>query len=123
MSLKNFLRDKILLLLLHLTCLGVLTGFLKMTNYPASNIFLIWIFWFLILSVWLIGSFFQRKKYFQKIEKILNEIDKPYLLGELMPQSFSLEDRLYADMIHRSSKSVIEEIRRLEEEQKNTRST
>lgn len=121
MNLKNFLRDKILLLLLHMTCLGVLTGFLRMTNYPASHIFLIWIFWFLILSVWFMVSFFQRKKYFQKLEKILNDIDKPYLLGELMPQSFLLEDRLYADMIHRSNKSVIEEIRRLEEEQKEYR--
>ena len=84
MSLKNFLRDKILLLLLHLTCLGVLTGFLKMTNYSASNIFLIWIFWFLILSVWLIGSFFQRKKYFQKISYLhvfIYIIFKPGVFG------------------------------------------
>ena len=48
----------------------------------------------------------------------MEKMDQRYLLGELLPRSFLLEDRLYREMILKSNKSVIERIRRIEEEQK-----
>ena len=33
------------------------------------------------------------------MEMILDEVDQRYLLGELMPASYHLEDQLYRDMI------------------------
>lgn len=48
-------------------------------------------------------------------------MDQRYLLGELMPESYRLEDRLYRDMIRRSNKSVIDRIRVVEDQQKDYR--
>lgn len=48
-------------------------------------------------------------------------MDQRYLLGELMPESYRLEDRLYRDMIRRSNKSVIDRIRIVEDQQKDYR--
>lgn len=121
MNVLDFLKDKILLLLLHLACMGVLAGFLRMTGYPGDNVLLILIFWCLILSSWLGVAFFQRRKYFREIGQIMDKMDERYLLGELMPPSFRLEDRLYGDLIRRSNKSVIEGIRRIEQEQRDYR--
>ncbi len=121
MSFMDFLKDRSLLFLLHLTCMGALAGFLRMTGYPEDDMFLILIFWCLILSGWLIVTFFQRRKYFYVIEQIMDKMEERYLLGELMPASFRLEDRLYANLIRFSNKSVIEKIRQLEQEQKDYR--
>lgn len=118
MKLTEFIKDKGMLLLLHFICMCVLSVFLRLTDYSKSNITLILVFWLVLLAAWLLVTYGQRKKYFRKMEQILEKTDRRYLLGELLPDSFSLEDRLYKEMIRKSNKSVIERIRRLEEEQK-----
>ncbi len=110
-----FLKDRSLLLLLHLSCMALLAGFLHITGYPAANILLICALWSLILGAWLFVTYLQRKKYFQEAAQILEHMDKPYLLGEVLPDSWHLEDKLYRDMLRRSNKSVIEEIHALED--------
>lgn len=121
MSLSAFLKDKCLLLLLHFVCMCILAGFLSVTGYGRSNIILIIISWIVILSIWLGYTYLQRRKYFREANRILEQIDQRYLLGELLPDSFRLEDRLYREMIRSSNKSVIEKIRQIEDEQRDYR--
>ena len=48
-------------------------------------------------------------------------MDQRYLLGELMPISHKLEDRIYREIIRLSNKAVIERIRQMEDGQKEYR--
>lgn len=121
MTLKNFLKDKCLLLILHLVCMSVLTFFLRVTGYSKTNIILILIFWLLVLVAWFLAAYLQRKKFFENVERILEKMDQRYLLGELIPKSYRLEDKLYREMIRRSNKSVIERIHQMEDAQKDYR--
>lgn len=116
MRLTAYLKDRFPLLLLHVVCMGVLTAFLRITRYNESNIILILLFWIVVLSVWLVIAYIQRRRFFEEADKILEDLDQRYLLGELLPDSFRLEDQMYRNMIRRSNKSVIERIRRLEDE-------
>ena len=118
MNLWSFIKDKGLLLLLHFSCMCIVMGFLRVTGYSAANCTLLLIFWILVLVIWLLVTYDRRKKFFREAEHILEKMDQRYLLGELLPQSFLLEDRLYREMILKSNKSVIERIHRIEEEQK-----
>lgn len=121
MKLIDFFRDKCLLLLLHLVCMCIVTGFLSVTGYGKGNIILILIFWTMLLIIWFFAAYLQRRKHFYQMEQILEKVDHRYLLGELLPDSFRLEDRLYREMIRKSNKSVIERIRQMEDEQKDYR--
>lgn len=121
MKLMDFLRDKGLLLLLHLVCMCLVAGFLNVTGYSRANTLLLLIFWFILLVAWLFINYLQRRKYFHEMEQILEKVDQRYLLGELLPDSFRLEDRLYREMIRKSNKSVIERIRQIEDEQRDYR--
>ncbi len=118
MTVKNFLKDRFLTLLLHIVCMCLLTVFLRLTGYGMAAAALLLIFWALILTAWLCTVYIQRRGYFREAEEILEKADQRYLLGELLPDSFRLEDRLYREMICRSNKSVIERIRQIEEAQK-----
>lgn len=118
MNLGSFFRDKFLLFILHIVCMSLLTIFLRLTGYSRTNIILILLIWIGILTIWFICTYVQRKKYFEEIEKILENVDNRYLLGELLPYSFHLEDRLYKNMIHRSNKSVIEKMKQMEDERR-----
>lgn len=121
MSAAEYIKDKLLLLFLHLGCMCALSAFLFLTNYSMDYCVVILICWWFILAAWLLSQYFMRRNYFGKIEGVMEKLDQRYLLGELMPRSFRLEDRLYYDMIRKSSKSVIERIRRMETAQKEYR--
>ncbi len=113
MSVLAFLKDRFLLLALHLVCMGMVSVFLSLTGYSGANVAILLIFWGMIVCVWLVVTYLERRKYFEETGHILEQVDKRYLLGELLPSSAKLEDRLYRDMIRRSNKSVIERIRQV----------
>lgn len=113
-----FIKDKFLLLLLHGVCMVLLSAFLCLTGYGSGKVILVLCFWLLILAAWLIVTYIQRKKYFDETGAILSGMEQKYLLGELLPVSFRLEDKLYRQMLHQSNKSVIERIRKLEDEKR-----
>lgn len=118
MKLKDFVKDRGMLLLLHLVCMCLVAAFLHITRYGGANILLLLTVWLLVLSGWMLATYLQRRKFFQEVEHILDNVDQRYLLGELIPDSYRLEDRLYKDMILRSNKSCIERIRQIEDERR-----
>lgn len=115
MNILSFLRDKLLLYLLHLSCMMALAVFLRATGYSADGRLLVLICWFLVLCIWTVCEYHRRKRYFSRMEAVLAQIDQRFLLGELMPFSDRLEDRLYREMIRQSNRSVIEKIHAAEE--------
>ena len=44
MKLSAYLKDRFLLLLLHIVCMGIVSGFLRITGYNEANIILILLF-------------------------------------------------------------------------------
>lgn len=121
MKLTAFLADNCLLLLLHLICLALLSAFLHITGYPAANITLICIFWLLILTARLFLTFRGRKNYYKEAFLILENTDKPWLLGEMLPDSFFLEDKLHRELLCRSNRAALEKIRLSEDTQREYR--
>lgn len=121
MTVKEYIKDRSLLLVLHGCCMLALAGFLTLTGYPGDYMFLVLVCWALIVIVALGISWYQKNRYFRETEKILERVDQRYLLGELMPEAVSLEDSIYREMIRISNKSSIEKIRAIEEERKEYR--
>lgn len=115
MNMVSFLWDKLLLFLLHLACMMALGLFLLSTGYQKDLCLLVMICWILVLSVWTYCEYERRRQYFAKMETVLAQVDQRFLLGELMPYSERLEDRLYREMIRRSNSSVIEQIHAAQE--------
>ena len=66
--------------------------------------------WLVVLGVWTGSEYWRRKQYFTRMEAVLAQVDQRFLLGELMPYSDRLEDRLYRELIRQSNRSVIEKI-------------
>lgn len=79
MSAFEYIKDKVLLLLLHMGCMFASTIFLFLTNYPKDYCVVILICWCLVLAVWLLTDFFMRRNYFRKIEMVMEKLDQRYL--------------------------------------------
>ncbi|MDE6607764.1 MAG: sensor histidine kinase, partial [Lachnospiraceae bacterium] len=121
MNIISYLKDKILLFLLHISCMMALSVFLLATGCQRDLCLLILCCWFLILMIWTTYEYRKRKRYFSRMEAVICQVDKRFLLGELMPHSARLEDRIYREMIRRSNGSVIEKIHAAEEAKKDYR--
>ncbi|MEO1772135.1 MULTISPECIES: sensor histidine kinase [Enterococcus] len=121
MTIANFLRDKLLILLLNGISLFLLLLYLLAIGNSGLTCGLITCFWLTILIVWLVISYHQRRRYFQDIINTLDNLEKPYLIQEFMGQSWRLEDQLYQQILRQSNKAVIEKIQAIEEEQQDYR--
>ena len=121
MKFADYCKDKLLLVLLHFSCMLSLAAFLRITNYPWGYRLIVLYCWILIFLLWFVTEYLRRRRYFRRMEEILEAAEQKYLLGELMPKSFRLEDELYRRMIRLSNKSVIEKIRREEDARKEYR--
>ena len=121
MTVREYVKDRCLFLLLHICCMLLAGGFLYATGYPGDYIFLLLLCWAILLTAVSGVSYWKKKRYFCQMEKILEQVDQRYLLGEVMPEPVCLEDSIYRDMIRVSNKSAIEKIRDIEEERKEYR--
>ena len=117
MTLFEYVKDKIMLLLMQVFCMGGSFLYLHACQMKSNQLVLLYIWWCGLVIVWLITGFQRRKRYFMEIEEQLEKLDKPYLIAEVMPDSWRLEDRLYRQILRRSNKSVIDEVHALETEQ------
>ncbi|MBU5591621.1 sensor histidine kinase [Clostridium sp. MSJ-4] len=118
MSFFEYIKDKIMIILLNISCLLALSIYLLLTGNNFDSVLLIGIVWILILSTYFFNEFSRRNRYFRKLNNILNNLEKRYLLAEVMKPTFRLEDKIYREIIRKSNKSVIEKINQLEDEQK-----
>ena len=118
MRFTDYLKDKILIILLNISALFFLDIFLILVNNSLNTIVIISFVWIIVLTVYMLIEYYGRNKFFKKIDNTLDELDKKYLISELMDDSYRLEDKKYKNIIRRSNKSVIERINQLEDEQK-----
>ncbi len=122
MKLGDYIKDRIVVILLHVSGIYFLSLFLIMLQNQTSAVVLIDIAWSVVLICAMGVDFWQRRQYFKKVEDILDKLDRPYLISEVAPIGNHIEDRIYHDLLRRSNKSVIEAIHEKETEQEDYRS-
>lgn len=118
MTLTAYLRDKTLLLLWGTGFLLFLYFFLRVTGYPQDDCILLLILILLAAVISMMVDFGRKRKYFQEIYRQLEQLDKPYLIGEVMESSPRLTDQLYRQIIRVSNRSVVETVHELEQDKK-----
>lgn len=116
MKLTAYIKDKTVFLCFYCALLLLLFCFLRITGYPADySLLFAGLMTFLLL---LYGGidFYRKKVYFDQLFLQLEQLDKPYLIGEVMEKSPLLTDRLYRRILRISNRSVIETVHTLEQD-------
>ena len=116
MRLIEYLSDRIIFIITNII-LMIITGlYLSICNLNNGQIGILIALWILILTVYLVFDWSRRRRYFKEIYGILEKVDKPYLISEIMPKSYRLDDNLHRDILKLSNKSVIDEVNHVEVE-------
>ena len=106
MRFTDYLKDKILIILLNISALFFLDIFLVLVNNSLNTIVIISSVWIIVLTLYIFIEYYRRNKFFKKIDNTLNKLDKKYLISELMEDSYRLEDKKYKNIIRRYWASV-----------------
>lgn len=118
MTVLAYLKDKKLILLFQAACMAGCFAFFYLLGFEKNQSVLFLTAWCCVIALWMVVDFWRRRAYWNQIQNILSDLEKPYLLSELMPKSFRLEDQLYQQILRKSNKSVIDAVHELENSQK-----
>ena len=118
MRFSDYLKDKIGIFLLQAMCMLFLSVYLLAVGNTASTVILVIFSWCVILVIYFGVQYYDRRKYFKEAERLLENLEEPYLLAEMIKPSWRLEDKIYQEILRKSNKAVIEKIHHLEEEQR-----
>lgn len=119
MTIKSYLKSKSGTIALNIIDLIVLSIFLLSIGNEFKVIMVIVLSWIITLLIYYFISYRKRKNYFQLIEKSILNIDKKYLLSEVLEEPPFLEAEPYYYILKKSSKSMREEINKEKSKLKN----
>lgn len=117
----DFIRDKVPLILLNTTCALLLFIYLSAVGIGKSEILLLLIAWFFILSGYLAVQFFTKKMRIDNITDTMDSLDKKYLFAEIIEINRDTEQQAYFHLIKRALRSMIEQVSKSQKEEEDYR--
>lgn len=118
MRLVDYLRDHVHIVSLNLIGMVLLACYLRTIGNGMSEILLIGMTWLGIGVATLLIDFCRRRKYLVSLMKMCKQLDKRYLIAEVMGKPQISEDKIYAEVLRLANKSMMEEIIAIKEERK-----
>ena len=110
MSLKDYLKSKVAIIFLNIIALMTLSVFLLSVGNESKIIITIAITWIVFLFVYFMFAYRKRRDYFKIIEKSVANIDKKFLISEVLKEPPFIEAKPYYFLLKKSSKAMREEI-------------
>ena len=110
MSIKRYLKDHEICILIFLICIGITEGIFLLFNLSMTlQIFVLAV---LFLGILVAGAYdYNRKKgFYQDLEKKLQKLEEKYLLMEMLEKPEFLEGQILYDVVSEMQKSMNDEI-------------
>ena len=110
MSLKSFIKDKILVMLLLF--FGIVTIEIFLIPYPFGNFIKLYIP-ITIFSLYGIGitiEYFMKKSFYQNFWNVLNDLETKYLITEIIKSPDFTEGKILKSALEQIDKSMIENV-------------
>lgn len=110
MSLKDYVKSRAGVIGINIVSLVTLVIFLISVGNTLDIIKVIALVWILAMSVYLIYEYKQRKIFFDEVFKSVENLDKKYLISEIIKEPPYIEASIYYELLKKSSKSMRDEI-------------
>lgn len=118
MSLKEWLYDKRVYFLIHTFISITILVFLRVFGMNSESLIFVGGLLFVSHTSFLVYEYMRRYKYYKNINELLSELDKKYLVHELIEEAHFYEGNFLYDFIHDVNKSMNDEIQKYRLEQK-----
>lgn len=110
MRFKDFIKEK--LLIITLLIFGIVTIEIFLLAYQVDNFIKIYIP-IIILGLYFIAvlyEYFKKKNFYNKLQKILEELDEKYLITEIIESPNFIDGKILKNILEQINKSMIENV-------------
>ena len=111
MSIKEYLKDRTLFLLINFILFIILCGIMLLININSVIILLIFCIWFFPILTYILIEFVKQKVLYNELNSILDNLDKKYLLPEIMKEPENIEGKLLYDVLRQANKDMHEHVK------------
>lgn len=118
MKFKDYFLNKITEILGTFFVLFLMLEFLYIIGNTFSVVFMIGVVIAILIMTKYLMDWYRKKKYFEIITERVKDLKEPWLIAELLPVSYTIEDEIYQELLRKVGSSAIEEIHKIEDEQK-----
>ena len=118
MKFKDYFLNKITEILGTFFVLFLMLEFLYIIGNTFSVVFMIGMAIAILIMTKYLMDWYRKKKYFEMITERVKDLKEPWLIAELLPVSYTIEDEIYQELLRKVGSSAIEEIHKIEDEQK-----
>lgn len=118
MSLGDFLKSRFSVIFLNSIGLITLLIFLFSVGNTLDTLKIISIIWIIVLGAYLFFQYKNRKSFFSELSQSIDNLDKKYLISEVIDKPVYLEAEPYYYLLKKAGKSMREEINSIKNERK-----
>lgn len=117
MTAGAFLRDKIHIVVLNLSCAVLSSLFLYFAGIGRDELLLLLICWGIIFGIYLIAAYVRLRKRCFQLNSIMESLDKKYLLPNVLKKPSMALEQEYFYLMKRAMKSMTEQVSQAERKQ------
>ena len=111
MTIKAYLKDRTLFLLINFILFIIICGIMLITNISSNIILLIFCIWFFPVLTYIMLEFFKQKIFYKELISIMDSLDQKYLLSEIMKEPENIEGKLLYDLLRKTNKDMHEHVK------------
>lgn len=114
MGVFSYIKDRIVFILINLCIYIIIAGSMFISGFSIVSEFMLFIVWFLPLVVYIIIEYFKFNKYYKNISSVIEELDKKYLIAEVVKKPNFEEGKIIHEFLRQSAKSMNDNVRKYE---------
>lgn len=112
MSLIDYLKDRFLFLLINFILFIIIGAIMVLVNIGANIILLVFSIWFFPLFSFIIAEYVKSKRFYNEIISVMDNLDKKYLLSEIIEEPDFIEGKAVYDVLKEANKSMHEHVKK-----------
>lgn len=117
MNIVEYIKERIPFLIINLVLFFIVAIFMYIANVPKSIIIIVFSIWFLPLVSYIVIELIKSKRYFDSINNVLENLDKKYLLPEVIDEANFIEGKILNNILKTVSKDMNERVKYFKDEQ------
>lgn len=111
MKIREYFKDKSIIIMINLTIFVVIAWVMNLININYMVIIATFCIWFIPLLSYMTYEAIKYKIYYDEIEKLLDRLDKKYLIPEVLEDANFIEGRIFNELFKEVGRDMHENVK------------
>ena len=111
MKLIEYLNDKLFFIIVNIILFLMISSIMILSKVPLIIIFLVFVIWFLPVISYMFIEYVKYKRYYNELIEITNNLDKKYLISEVIKEPEFIEGKIVYSILKDSNRNMQEHVK------------